>query len=412
MYRNILNRQSIKNVYKKIEKYIVNTPLEYNKRLSDKYKANVYLKREDLQETRSFKIRGSLNKIINLNDTRDIICASAGNHAQGVSYSCNLLNLYGKIYVPNTTPLQKINRIKSLGGNNIDLQIRGDTLKESMDFALDYSEKNNCIFVHPYNDLDVIKGQATIGLEILDKIKPDIVITCVGGGGLTAGLGGFIKNYVPKCKIIGVEPRGAPSMYKALEAGFPYELTNLDTFVDGASVSKIGDIPYSILKDFMDIKDIQLVSNGHLCNNILELYENEGIIVEPAGCLSVTGLDKLEREEIEGKTIVCIVSGGNNDVMRYSEIIEKNLLYLDRKHYYIIKFKQKPQELKNFILNVLGIDDDITRFEYIKKNNIHLGDVLVGIETDNNIMLEKNLIKNKFIYKKIREDDLIYNYIV
>jgi len=309
MYRNILNRQSIKNVYKKIEKYIVNTPLEYNKRLSDKYKANVYLKREDLQETRSFKIRGSLNKIINLNDTRDIICASAGNHAQGVSYSCNLLNLYGKIYVPNTTPLQKINRIKSLGGNNIDLQIRGDTLKESMDFALDYSEKNNCIFVHPYNDLDVIKGQATIGLEILDKIKPDIVITCVGGGGLTAGLGGFIKNYVPKCKIIGVEPRGAPSMYKALEAGFPYELTNLDTFVDGASVSKIGDIPYSILKDFMDIKDIQLVSNGHLCNNILELYENEGIIVEPAGCLSVTGLDKLEREEIEGKTIVCIVSG-------------------------------------------------------------------------------------------------------
>ena len=412
MYRNILNRQSIKNVYKKIEKYIVNTPLEYNKRLSDKYKANVYLKREDLQETRSFKIRGSLNKIINLNDTRDIICASAGNHAQGVSYSCNLLNLYGKIYVPNTTPLQKINRIKSLGGNNIDLQIRGDTLKESMDFALDYSEKNNCIFVHPYNDLDVIKGQATIGLEILDKIKPDIVITCVGGGGLTAGLGGFIKNYVPKCKIIGVEPRGASSMYKALEAGFPYELTNLDTFVDGASVSKIGDIPYSILKDFMDIKDIQLVSNGHLCNNILELYENEGIIVEPAGCLSVTGLDKLEREEIEGKTIVCIVSGGNNDVMRYSEIIEKNLLYLDRKHYYIIKFKQKPQELKNFILNVLGIDDDITRFEYIKKNNIHLGDVLVGIETDNNIMLEKNLIKKKFIYKKIHEDDLIYNYIV
>jgi len=412
MYRNILNRQSITDVYKNIEKYIINTPLEYNKRLSNKYNANVYLKREDLQETRSFKIRGSLNKIINLNDNREIVCASAGNHAQGVAHSCNLLNLYGKIYVPNTTPLQKINRIKTLGGNNVDLEIKGDVLKESMDYALDYSRKINSIFVHPYNDLDVIKGQATIGLEILDKIEPDIVITCVGGGGLTAGLGGFIKNYVSNCRIIGVEPKGAPSMYKAFEAGIPYELNNLDTFVDGASVSKIGDIPYSILKDFIDTKDIQLVSNGHLCNNILGLYENEGIIVEPAGCLSITGLDKLERREIEGKTIVCIVSGGNNDVMRYSEIIEKNLLYLERKHYYIIKFKQKPQELKNFILNVLGSTDDITRFEYIKKTNRHLGDVLLGIETNNNIKLEKNLLKNKFIYKKIDEDDLIYNYIV
>ena len=278
--------------------------------------------------------------------------------------------------------------------------------------AQKYSQDNNCTFVHPYNDIDVIKGQATIGLEILEELEPDIIVSCIGGGGLIAGVGGFIINNLPKCKLIGAEPEQANSMYKALELGRPYDIDNIDTFVDGASISRVGDISYSICKDFLTKNDIGLVSNVRLCNEMLTLYENEGIIIEPAGGLSIVGLDSIDRKYIEGKTVVCIVSGGNNDIMRYSEIIEQNLLYLNIKHYYIIKFNQKPKQLKQFVQNVLGINDDITRFEYIKKTNKNLGDVLLGVETQDHNRLEKNLYENGYIFKKNNENDLIYNYIV
>ena len=409
-YKNILSTNSIKGVYKNIEKYIINTPLEYSERLSSKYNATIYLKREDLQQTRSFKLRGSLNKLVQTNSNNSIVCASAGNHAQGVAYSCKQLNLQATIFIPNTTPLQKINRIKKLGDRHLNLKIKGDLLKDTMIYAQDYSNNTNSSFVHPYNDIDVIQGQATIGLEIFKKLEPDIVVSCVGGGGLIAGVGGFINRNLPKCKIIGAEPINANSMYKALENGAPYEINITDTFVDGASISKVGDIPYNICKHFLTKNDIKLVSNGRLCNEMIALYENEGIIVEPAGALAVASLPFIE--DIEGKTVVCIISGGNNDVMRYSEIIEKNLLYLNLKHYYIIKFNQKPLELKKFIINVLGKEDDITRFEYIKKTNKNLGNVLLGIETKDNITFEAMLHKNGFVFEKIEEKDLIYNYIV
>ena len=409
-YKNILSTNRIKGVYKNIEKHVINTPLQYSERLSSKYNATIYLKREDLQKTRSFKLRGSLNKLLQTNSNNSIVCASAGNHAQGVAYSCKQLNLQATIFIPTTTPLQKINRIKKLGDGNINLKIKGDLLKDTMVYAEDYCNNTNSSFVHPYNDIDVILGQATIGLEILDRLEPDIIVSCIGGGGLIAGIGGFIKTNLPKCKIIGAEPLNANSMYKALENGAPYEINITDIFVDGASVSKVGDIPYSICKHFLTKNDIKLVSNGRLCNEMLELYENEGIIVEPAGALAVASLPAIE--DTEGKTVVCIISGGNNDVMRYSEIIEKNLIYLNLKHYYIIKFNQKPQELKKFIINVLGKEDDITRFEYIKKTNKNLGNVLLGIETNDNITFETMLHKNGFVFQKIGEQDLIYNYIV
>ena len=324
-YRTILDRKTINGVYKNIEKYIINTPLQYSERLSNKYNASIYLKREDLQKTRSFKIRGSLNKILKTNTNKNIVCASAGNHAQGVAYSCKELNLFGEIYIPNTTPLQKINRIKALGENNIRLHIDRDLLKDTMSLAENYCTRNNYTFIHPYNDLDVIQGQATVGLEILEQVKPDILVSCVGGGGLITGVGGFVKNNYNSCKIYGIEPEYANSFYKAFLEGRPIEIKNIDTFVDGASVSKVGDIPFNISKQFLDKNNIKSISNGRLSNEMINLYENEGIIVEPAGGLAIAGLDKIDKKELEGKTVVCIVSGGNNDIMRYSEIIEKNL---------------------------------------------------------------------------------------
>jgi threonine dehydratase len=447
--------------YYKIRPFINKTPLEFNERLSSKYGANIYLKREDLQKTRSFKIRGSLNKIIknfleksldqksqakNLtksmisnkgksldqksqakNLTKSIIsnqfeslitnketvsnhivCASAGNHAQGVAYACNLLNLKSSIFVPNITPPQKIGRIRSFGNSNMELIRYGNDFDECLDKAMEFSDSNNSLFIHPYNDLDIIEGQGTLGYEISLDIDPDIIISSIGGGGLISGLGSFYKNK----KIIGVEPKGADSMYQAINTGNPFQIKKPDTFVDGASVGKVGDITFDITKNILSLDDIKVIDNGLLCHEMINLYQEEGIILEPAGCLSVSALNYLDKEEIKDKNIVCILSGGNNDIMRYPEILEKNLIYLGLKHYYIIEFSQKPKELKKFIINVLGTKDDITRFEYIKKTNKNYGNVLVGLETKYNLELEEKLRENNFNFKKIEENDLIYSYLV
>lgn len=397
----------------RINEYIKKTPLELSVRLSEKYNCQVFLKREDLQNTRSFKIRGSFNKILKNRDSNSIIvCASAGNHAQGVAYCCNLLGLKGKIFCPLMTPPQKIGRIKNFGGNNIDLKLVGSNFNESLEISKEFCLENDGLFIHPYDDIDIIEGQGTIGKEILDEYHHvDILMGCLGGGGLMSGVGSYFKQILPDCLIYGVEPHGAESMSLAFKLGEPMTMENIDNFVDGASVSRVGDLTYSLCKEHLD--DIFVVNNGRICNEMLELYQEDGIIVEPAGCLSISGLDELsKRMDITGKNIVCIISGGNNDIMRYPEILEKNKSFLGLKHYYVIEFSQKPLELKRFISNVLDDKDDITRFEYIKKTNKTYGNVLVGFETENVLELEKKMIQNCFNFKKIDENDLIYSYLI
>lgn len=404
---------NLKNVFQRIEPYIKKIPLQYSPILSEKYKAEIYLKREDLQNTRSFKIRGSLNKILlahQKNPNLEVVCASAGNHAQGVAFASHLLNIKSHIFVPSITPLQKQNRILYYGKDNIELKLEGENFNECLSQALEFSTQNNFSFIHPYDDLDIIQGQATIGYEILQEMEPDIVIGCVGGGGLISGLGLSLPS---SCKIIGCEPKGADSLYQSLQQGKVVKLDQIDNFVDGASVGQVGKETFKICeKIFTELDNLKIISNGHICHQLLNLYQDEGIVLEPAGALSICGLDKLERSEIHGKKIVCVLSGGNNDVTRYPEILEKNLIYLDKKHYYIVQFTQKPKQLKKFIREVLGIDDDITRFEYIKKTNKSFGNVLIGLETDNYQQLEENMNQSNFKFQKINEEDLIYSYLV
>jgi len=318
--------------YIRISPYIKKTPLEYNKRLSDKFNSKIYFKREDLQICRSFKIRGALNKIITLSDQHKqngIVCASAGNHAQGVAFSSQELNISADIFLPNITPLQKINRIKYLMGDNTKLHIIGDTFNECLKEALYYTEEHNKTFIHPYNDEDVIIGQGTIGLELLNSdIIPDTIIGTVGGGGLMAGISLYGDSNIHNVSYIGVETSSCPSMTRSIENGGPIEITPLDNFVDGASVSLVGDKTYDICSRLLN--NIYDVENGKICETMIELYQDDGIITEPAGAMSVCALDdiyKNQRELIVNQNVVCILSGGNNDITRYPEIVDKCLQY-------------------------------------------------------------------------------------
>ena len=423
--KSLQNKSFLKQInviYKGIKKYMVKTPLLYNKRTSDKLGTNIYFKREDLQTVRSFKIRGALNKIIKT-DSQIIVTASAGNHAQGVAYSCQILIKKGIIIVPNTTPKQKIDRINYFGKNNINIIQYGDTFIDSLQHALYLSDQKNYPFIHPYDDYDVIEGQATIGKEIYDEIKPDIVLSCVGGGGLISGVGSYFKNIDKDIKIFGVEPKGAESLKLSLDLKDRIYLENIDNFVDGASVAQIGKINFDICQKVVD--EVFVVSNGKLAYDMIDYYQNDGIILEPAGALAVSGLEELinyykinlpdEYDNFSKKNIVCILSGGNNDISRYNEITELSLCYQNLKHYFILKLVQKPNELKSFINNILGPDDDIVRFEYIKKTNKNHGNVLIGIELKNqkditNII--KNLENYNFKYKKINETEIEYELLI
>lgn len=394
---------------------IKNTPLEYCYRLSNKYNCNIFLKREDLQTVRSFKIRGAYNKIIkNYNNTTEFVTASAGNHAQGVAYTCSKLNLKCNIFIPENTPLQKISRIKYFGDNNCNLVIKGNDFNESLNLSHKYCDEKNGIFVHPYDDIDVIEGQGTIATEILNEIKPDIVMAGIGGGGLISGLitNWRISESSSDCDIYGVEPEGAASMYESIKNNKIIRLDKIDTFVDGASVREVGKLTFEIAKK---AKKIFKISNGELCNEMINLYQNEGIITEPAGALSICGLSQLDKNYIKDKNIVCIVSGGNNDLMRYPEIVENSLRYQKLKHYFIIKFKQIPGQLRNYVKEVLTCNSDITRFEYIKKNNRDSGSVLIGIELNKPEEIEiikQNMLNHDFDFIELSDNDLLYNYLI
>lgn len=381
-YPNIKDIRKAADVLKNVSSV---TPLLKNINYSTKYDATILLKREDLQQVRSYKIRGAFNKISSLSVTENkkgIICASAGNHAQGVAYACRKLGIKGAIYMPLTTPNQKVEQVKMFGGDVVEIILIGDTFDDANSAAKKACDKKGKIFVHPFDDEKVIEGQATIGLEILEQSNEpiDYVIVPVGGGGLAAGLSAVFKKLSPKTKIIGVEPEGAPSLKTSIEQNKVVTLATIDKFVDGAAVKKVGEKNFQICKDNLD--RILTVPEGKICETILELYNKDAIVVEPAGALTTAALDLL-KSEIKDKTVVCIVSGSNNDITRTPEIKERALLYANLKHYFIIRFPQRAGALKEFVAEILGPNDDITHFQYTKKANRITDVAVVGVELKN-----------------------------
>lgn len=400
----------------RLKKVVKKTPLERNARLSAKYGGNIYLKREDLQQVRSYKIRGAYNLLSSLPRealANGVVCASAGNHAQGFAYSCKAMDIRGVVFMPNITPKQKVNQVRMFGEDKIEIILTGDTFDDCQVEALRFTNDHRMKFIPPFDDYKIIEGQGTIAMEVLEELpEVDYLFVPVGGGGLAAGMGTFFKRYSPRTKIIGLEPEGAPSMLRALEAGHPVTLDEIERFVDGASVKTVGNITFGICKEVLD--DMHLVPEGRVCTTILRLYNEDAIVVEPAGALSIAGLEDY-RPAIEGKNVVCVVSGGNNDIDRMQEIRERSLLYEGLKHYFIIRFAQRPGALKEFMNKVLGPDDDITRFEYIQKHNKEAGPALIGIELkarEDYQALINHLHQYNFSYTELNKDDNLFGYLV
>ena len=400
----------------RLKKIVNRTPLTFNRGLSKKYQCSIYLKREDLQVVRSYKLRGAYNMMSSLSKEQlqnGVVCASAGNHAQGFAFSCRKLNVKGVVFMPTITPKQKITQTKMFGEDNIKIILVGDTFDDCAIAAKLYTEENEMTFIPPFDDYRIIEGQATVGVEILeDQPVVDYLFVPVGGGGLSAGVGTYFKNFSPNTKIIGVEPEGAPSMYEALKAGHPVTLNTIERFVDGAAVKRVGDITFSICKDVLD--DMRLVAEGKICSTILKLYNEDAIVVEPAGAMSIAVLDDFT-EEIKGKNVVCIVSGSNNDIERMQEIKERSLQYEGLKHYFMISFAQRPGALKEFVSNVLGPTDDITRFEYLQKTNKENGPALVGVElqsrSDYDLLLKK-MKESNIGFSEINKNDQLFGYLI
>ncbi|RLJ61575.1 L-threonine ammonia-lyase [Lacinutrix venerupis] len=373
------------------------TPLMSNRNYSKQFDANIMFKREDLQQVRSYKIRGAYNKMSSLSQTEienGIVCASAGNHAQGVALSCKLLKIKGTIFMPSPTPNQKVEQVKMFGEEYIEVVLIGDTFDDSYHAAMQQSEALNKTFIHPFNDEKVIEGQATVGLEIIDQVQHPIhyVFVPVGGGGLSAGLSSVFKLLSPNSKIIGVEPTGAPSMSTSLRRKQNTELKNIENFVDGAAVKRVGDLNFAICQQ--NLNDMITVDEGKVCQTILELYNKDAVVVEPAGALSIAALEQY-KEEIKGKNVVCVVSGSNNDITRTPEIKERALLHANLKHYFIVKFPQRAGALREFVVDILGPTDDITHFEYTKKVNRENDVAVVGLELKSPSDLEPLITKMK-----------------
>jgi len=370
--------QAIKAAYHNIQRILKTTPLQFNNELSKRHSAKIFLKREDLTPVRSYKIRGAYNKLTSIK-SQTIVSCSAGNHAQGVALSCQHLSIKGNIFMPTNTPLQKINKVKQFGGDLINIHLEGSTFDQSFYAAKQFSEKEGGEFIHPFDDEKVIEGQGTVGLELLSQSKNpiDYIVLPVGGGGLAAGVSSYIKAISPSTKIIGVEPLGAPSMTEAFKKNKVVILDSITTFVDGASVKKVGDLNFPICKKYLD--KLILIDEGHVCSKILQMYNEHGFIIEPAGVLSLCALDTMGRD-IKNKNVVCIVSGGNSDVFRMPDILERSLVYEGLKHYFRIEFPQRPGALKEFIMQVMGKDDDIIYFRYTRLINRETGPVIIGIQ--------------------------------
>ncbi len=403
----------------RISDVVTRTPLQYSERLSETVGATVYLKREDLQSVRSYKLRGANNLLRQLSADEvaaGVVCSSAGNHAQGFAMACRSMGIRGRVYVPAKTPKQKRDRIRYHGREFIELIAVGKTYDEAAAAALDDVARTGATLVPPYDDPRTIAGQGTIAVELLDQLdsEPDLVIVPVGGGGCIAGITTYLAERTSGTSVLGVEPAGAAAMIAALAEGHPVTLDHVDQFVDGAAVNRAGTLTYAALAAAGDMVSLTSVDEGAVCTAMLDLYQNEGIIAEPAGALSVTAL--LETGHVRpGSTVVCLISGGNNDVSRYGEVLERSLVHLGLKHYFLVNFPQEPGALRRFLDQVLGPNDDITLFEYVKRNNRETGAALVGIELGSAEDLEGLLTRmhaSGIDAEQLKPDSQAYRYLI
>ncbi|HWJ90913.1 MAG TPA: threonine ammonia-lyase [Flavisolibacter sp.] len=409
-------RFDYKKASERLKPVVNRTPLAFSRSLSRRYDCNIYLKREDLQVVRSYKLRGAYNMMSSLPEEQlhnGVVTASAGNHAQGFAYSCKKLGVKGVVFMPIITPQQKVQQTRFFGEEFIEIKLCGDTFDDCAVLAKEFTTKNQMAFIPPFDDPRIIEGQATVGVEILEDLSSiDYLFVPIGGGGLCSGVGSYFKTFSPQTRIIGVEPEGAPSMKAALDAGHPVTLPQIDRFVDGAAVKRVGELTFSICRDVLHA--MKLVPEGKVCSTILQLYNEDALVVEPAGALSIAALEEYA-DEIKGKNIVCIVSGSNNDIDRMQEIKERSLQYEGLKHYFLIRFAQRPGALKEFVNHVLGPNDDITRFEYIQKHNKETGPALVGIELKSRhdyAVLLQNLKRSNINYTELNKDDNLFGYLV
>jgi threonine dehydratase len=411
------NLNNVKEAALLLSDVVSKTPLMRNVQISSSFDANVFFKREDLQQVRSYKIRGAFNKIASLTESElvnGVVCASAGNHAQGVAYSCFLKKIKGVVFMPTPTPKQKIEQVKMFGGEWIEIILVGDTFDDAFNKANAYCTSHKMSFIHPFDDMKVIEGQATIALELLEQsTEPiDYLFLPVGGGGLASGVSSVFKLLSPKTKIIGVEPLGAPSMSTSIQNGVNTKLEEIDKFIDGASVQRVGDLNFHFCSKNMD--KMVTVHEGKVCQAILDLYNKDAIVVEPAGALSVAVLDQF-KDEIKGKNVVCLISGSNNDITRTEEIKERALLYAGVKHYFVIRFPQRAGALKEFVAEVLGPKDDITHFEYSKKHNRNRGPAVIGIELGGDETIEaikERMVERNFFGEYLNENPDLFQLLV
>ncbi len=409
--------KDVKAASNRLKQVIHRTPLQYSFNLSEQFNCDIYLKREDTQIVRSYKIRGAYNKISNLDEAsrkKGIVCASAGNHAQGVALSCKLMGVHGKIYMPSPTPKQKVGQVRMFGKEAIEVILTGDTFDDAYAAALEDCKLNGSTFVHPFDDEQVIEGQATVGLEISEDadFHIDYLFVPVGGGGLAAGVSSVFHVLSPETKIIGVEPAGAPAMFESLRKKERVYLDHIDKFVDGAAVKRVGEKTLPICQE--NLEEVKLIDEGKICSTLIKMYNENGIVLEPAGCLSVAALDDFS-DKIKGKNVVCLLSGSNNDITRTEEIRERALLYENLMHYFIIRFPQRAGALKEFVAEVLGPNDDIVHFEYTKKTSREKGPALIGIElksSDDFQPLLDRMEHRNFLGEYLNEKPDLMSYIV
>lgn len=413
----MLTIENVKSAQAALKDVAYHTPLMRNTNLSERYESNIFLKREDLQVVRSYKLRGAFNKMYHLDDAnkaKGVVCASAGNHAQGVAYSCKMLGVKGTIFMPITTPKQKVKQVQVFGKEWVEVVLVGDTFDDSYAESMKFAKEKDLQFIHPFDDEQVIAGQGTVGLEILEDSKGtiDYLFVPIGGGGLAAGIVTVFKQLSPSTKIIGVEPKGAPSMKSSIQKGINTTLDSIDKFVDGAAVKRVGEITFEICKDYLT--EVIAIPEGQVCSTILSLYNEEAIVVEPAGALTISALTDY-KEEIKGKNVVCVVSGSNNDIMRTEEIKERSLFYEGLKHYFLVQFPQRPGALRTFVCDVLGPDDDITYFQFSQKNNRESGPVVIGVELKHKEDFESICERMKqfnFTYEYLNENLTLYTQLI
>ncbi|HEM3549468.1 threonine ammonia-lyase IlvA [Streptococcus suis] len=416
----MITAKNVEQAYSVLKRVVVRTPLDYSRYLSEKYGATIYLKRENEQRVRSFKIRGAYYAISQLTDdekSRGVVCASAGNHAQGVAYTCQEMQIPATIFMPITTPQQKIGQVKFFGGDYVEIRLVGDTFDESAKAAQDYTQESGKTFIDPFDDENVQAGQGTVAYEILEEaeeqtISFDQILVPIGGGGLVAGVSAYLKEHAPEIKIVGVEASGARSMKAAFDKGRPVKLDQIDKFADGIAVQKVGKSTYEVARKYVD--RLIGVDEGWVSGTILDLYSKLGIVAEPAGAATIAALEVV-KDQIKGQTICCIISGGNNDINRMPEMEERALIYEGIKHYFVVNFPQRPGALREFVNDILGPNDDITRFEYIKRANKGTGPVLIGIalgdKTDYTQFISR-LEEFDPQYINLHENDSLYKMLV